>query len=76
MHGLMTSPSPLCAMPCPQACPAACLVRNGRGQTPVDVAVACERGEVLNAMLLACAGDAGEVSARPSQSQFSLIEHD
>lgn len=32
-----------------------------RGQTPVDVAVACERGEVLNAMLLACAGDASEV---------------
>ena len=40
-----------------QTCPATCLMRNQRGQTPVCVAVACERGEVLNAMLLACAGD-------------------
>lgn len=42
-----------------QACPAACLHKNARGQAPVEVAVACQRGEVLNAMLLACAGDAG-----------------
>lgn len=48
----------------PQACPAACLVKNARGQAPVDVAAACERGEVLNAMLLACAGDAGAVAVR------------
>jgi hypothetical protein len=40
---------------------AACLLRNARGQTPIDVAVACGRGEVLNAMLLAAAGDGSEV---------------
>ncbi|KXZ46695.1 hypothetical protein GPECTOR_41g659 [Gonium pectorale] len=48
---------PMCAYNITKACPAACLTRNFRGQTPVEVAVACERGEVLNAMLLACAGD-------------------
>lgn len=34
-------------------------MRNSRGQRPLDVAAACGRGEVLNAMLLACAGDGG-----------------
>lgn len=48
-----------------KSCPASCLARNAKGQTPVDAATACERGEVLNAMLLACAGssqEGGEVS--------------
>ncbi|EFJ40619.1 hypothetical protein VOLCADRAFT_99563 [Volvox carteri f. nagariensis] len=48
---------PMCAYNITKACPSTCLARNYRGQTPVEVAVACERGEVLNAMLLACAGD-------------------
>ena len=37
------------------AAPAACLQRNSQRQTPIDVAA---EGEVLNAMLLACAGHA------------------
>lgn len=37
-------------------------MRNVRGQTPIEVAVACERGEVLNAMLLACAGDGSDAA--------------
>lgn len=48
---------PMCAYNIAKICPATCVMRNERGQTPVCVAVACERGEVLNAMLLACAGD-------------------
>ncbi|GIL60397.1 hypothetical protein Vafri_14845 [Volvox africanus] len=48
---------PMCAYNITKAGPSTCLTRNYRGQTPVEVAVACERGEVLNAMLLACAGD-------------------
>ncbi|GIL80564.1 hypothetical protein Vretimale_16013 [Volvox reticuliferus] len=48
---------PMCAYNITKAGPSTCLTRNFRGQTPVEVAVACERGEVLNAMLLACAGD-------------------
>lgn len=46
-------------MSCYQVCskaPAAALRANAQGQTPVDLALASERGEVLNAMLLACAG--------------------
>ena len=39
-----------------KACPQACLSRNNRGQTPVEAAVSGARGEVLNAMLLACSG--------------------
>ncbi|KAK9846313.1 hypothetical protein WJX81_001373 [Elliptochloris bilobata] len=42
--------------------PSMCLAANTRGRTPVDAAVACEQGEVLNAMLLACAGDGGDVA--------------
>jgi hypothetical protein len=102
----------MCAYNIAKACPASVLCRNNRQQTPVEVAVACERGEVrgaclpaslpdrlpacrlwpcladpglsrhsprgslsarctrpqhpqvLNAMLLACAGDASEVAVR------------
>ena len=32
-------------------------MKNKRGQSPIDVAAAAARGEVLNALLLACAGD-------------------
>ena len=39
-----------------KACPQACLSQNNRGQTPVEAAVSGARGEVLNAMLLACSG--------------------
>ncbi len=52
----------MCAYNIAKACPASCLAKNACGQTPVDVAVACERGEVLNALLLACAGDGGELA--------------
>lgn len=52
---LLTSPSPCSRYP--QACPAACLVRNARGSTPIDTAAAAQRGEVLNALLLGCAHD-------------------
>lgn len=37
---------PMCAYNIAKACPATVLVRNNRQQTPVEVAVACERGEV------------------------------
>lgn len=40
-----------------QACPASCLVKNKRGQTSIDLAATSARGEVLNALLLACAGE-------------------
>jgi hypothetical protein len=46
------------------------VARNARGQRPLDVAAACGRGEVLNAMLLACAGDAG--GAAVSRDRRSL----
>ncbi|KAK2079373.1 hypothetical protein QBZ16_003064 [Prototheca wickerhamii] len=36
--------------------PDTCLVPNAAGQTPVDLAASTSRGEVLNAMLLACSG--------------------
>ncbi|KIY96088.1 hypothetical protein MNEG_11874 [Monoraphidium neglectum] len=49
----------MCAYTVAKACPETCVARNARGQRPLDVAAACGRGEVLNAMLLACAGDAG-----------------
>lgn len=49
-----------------QARPRACEARNERGQRPVEAAAACRgaeaRGEALNALLLACAGDAGDAS--------------
>lgn len=35
--------------------PAATLLPNKKGHTPIDLAVASQKGEVLNAMLLACA---------------------
>ena len=56
------------------------MAKNAKGQTPPDAAVACERGEVLNAMLLACAGSgpggaahAGEgAPALPSTSDAAV----
>ncbi len=45
------------------------MAKNGRGQTPVQVAAACERGEVLNAMLLACAGE-GSAAAVSAMSKL------
>lgn len=41
------------------AAPATTLAMNAKAQTPVDLAAAGERSEVLNAMLLACAGAGG-----------------
>lgn len=55
---------PMCAYNIAKNSPGSCLVKNARGQTPVDVSVACERGEVLNAMLLACAGDSTAVAVK------------
>ena len=46
----------------PYSLPAALLLPPP--QAPTDVAVACERGEVLNAMLLACAGDGSAVAVQ------------
>jgi hypothetical protein len=46
-----------------QACPASCLVKNKRNQSPIDVAAAGGRGEVLNALLLACAGEGSSTVA-------------
>jgi ankyrin repeat protein len=38
-------------------------VKNKRSQSPIDVAVAGGRGEVLNALLLACAGEGSSTVA-------------
>jgi hypothetical protein len=46
-----------------QACPASCLVKNKRSQSPIDVAASGARGEVLNALLLACAGEGSSAVA-------------
>lgn len=59
---VLTQTSPVTPPSNVQACPSSCLHRNERGESPADVAVTCERGEVLNAMLLACSGDAGEAA--------------
>eukprot|EP00798_Chlamydomonas_sp_ICE-L_P024342 gene24342-9958_t len=53
---------PMCVYNISKVCASACIIKNKRGQTPVDVAASCERGEVLNAMLLACAGDGSAVA--------------
>ncbi|GAX79495.1 hypothetical protein CEUSTIGMA_g6936.t1 [Chlamydomonas eustigma] len=53
---------PMAAYSISKARPDSCMMRNHRGQTPVDVASACDRGEVLNAMLLACSGCGSEAS--------------
>jgi hypothetical protein len=49
----------MCVYAVTKADPPACAVRNARGQRPMDVAAAGGRGEVLNAMLLGCSGEAG-----------------
>lgn len=46
-----------------QASPASCLVKNKRGCSPIDAAAAGGRGEVLNALLLACAGEGSSATA-------------
>lgn len=55
---------PMCAYNISKSSPSTCLMKNARGLTAVDVAVACDRGEVLNAMLLACAGDGSPVAVK------------
>lgn len=62
LHFASVHGHPMCAYTLAKACPQSCLSKNARGQTPVEAAVACQRGEVLNAMLLACAGDTSEVA--------------
>lgn len=55
----------MCAFQLASRAPEACLERDARGRTPVDVAAAApDRGEVLNAMLLACAGHASPAALR------------
>ncbi len=49
---------PMCAYNIAKACPATVLLRNNRQQTPVEVAVACERGEVSQQGLLMWQGTA------------------
>ncbi|KAL0022409.1 hypothetical protein WJX77_009167 [Trebouxia sp. C0004] len=58
---------PMSAFNLTKAAPATCLTRNLKEQRPADVAKACERGEVLNAMLLACSGDATAVAVEAMQ---------
>ena len=48
----------MCAYQLASRAPAACLERDGSGRTPIQLAAAGDRGEVLNAMLLACAAHA------------------
>ncbi|GFH16233.1 ANK_REP_REGION domain-containing protein, partial [Haematococcus lacustris] len=57
----------MCAYNLAKASTGSCLERNQRGQSAIDVAVACARGEVLNAMLLACAGDNSSVAVGAMQ---------
>lgn len=56
----LTTPSlalVLCGVhPHQQACTVSCMAKNKAGHSPIDVAAAAGRGEVLNAMLLACSG--------------------
>lgn len=42
--------------------PSACLEQDGKQQTPIQLAAAADKGEVLNAMLLACAGHATDAA--------------
>lgn len=64
LHLAASHGQPMCAYNIAKACPLSCLARNLRKQTPVDLAAACERGEVLNAMLLACAGEASDSAVK------------
>ena len=52
-----------------KACPQACLLRNNRGQTPVEAAVSGARGEVLNAMLLACSGSSPRQAGKEEEEK-------
>lgn len=36
------------------------MAKNKAGHSPIDVAAAAGRGEVLNAMLLACSGECAQ----------------
>jgi hypothetical protein len=52
------------------------MAKNMAGHSPIDVAAAAGRGEVLNAMLLACAGAVGVwVTVTGSSSGSSLERH-
>lgn len=62
LHFAAVHGHPMAAYSLAKVCPAACLARNARAQAPLDVAAACQRGEVLNAMLLACAGDTSDAA--------------
>ncbi|WIA18218.1 hypothetical protein OEZ85_009690 [Tetradesmus obliquus] len=53
----------MCAYNLAKSCPASCLVKNKRGCSPIDAAAAGGRGEVLNALLLACAGEGSSATA-------------
>eukprot|EP00878_Enallax_costatus_P008107 GHUV01008478.1.p1 GENE.GHUV01008478.1~~GHUV01008478.1.p1 ORF type:complete len:356 (+),score=151.08 GHUV01008478.1:628-1695(+) len=57
LHLAAQKGQPMCAYNIAKACPASCLVKNKRNQTPVVLAASAARGEVLNALLLACAGE-------------------
>jgi ankyrin repeat protein len=59
LHLAASHGQPMVAYAITKARPDAPLARNARGQRACDVAAACGRGEVLNAMLLGCAGDGG-----------------
>ncbi|BDA50422.1 probable Ankycorbin at N-terminal half [Coccomyxa sp. Obi] len=56
LHLAAVNGFPMCAFNLTKAAPQTCLIANKAGQTAIDVAVSNDRGEVLNAMLLACAG--------------------
>lgn len=64
LHFAATHGHPMCAYAVARAAPEACGARNARGQRPLDAAAAGARGEVLNAMLLACAGSGARAAPR------------
>ncbi|KAI7835965.1 hypothetical protein COHA_010164 [Chlorella ohadii] len=56
LHCAVKSGVPMVAYQLAAKLPAACLEQDGKQQTPIQLASAADKGEVLNAMLLACAG--------------------
>lgn len=58
-----------------QACTASCMAKNKAGHSPIDVAAAAGRGEVLNAMLLACSGVWAEDPALPAHCRLRVMSH-
>lgn len=56
LHMAAQQAHPMCTYKLAVSCTASCMAKNKVGHSPIDVAAAAGRGEVLNAMLLACSG--------------------